>query len=242
MLIYPAVDLRDGVCVRLLQGRFDAQTVYDTDPFARLAAFEADGARWTHIVDLDGAKAGHPVQHTLIGRLSGASRLKIQAGGGVRTRQDVERLLNLGVSRVVVGSAAVSQPDQVRGWISDFGRDRICLALDVRAKGRGYDVATHGWTKGAGVDLYAALDQYPDGLLRHLLVTDVARDGALTGPNVELVKELIARHPELHVQASGGVATLQDLTELSRIGSAGAIVGRALYEGRFSLPEALDAG
>lgn len=242
MLIYPAVDLRGGVCVRLLQGRFDAQTVYDLDPFARLAAFEASGARWAHIVDLDGAKAGSPVQHELIGRLSGASRLKIQAGGGVRTRRDVERLLNLGVSRVVVGSAAVSRPDEVRGWIEDFGRDRICLALDVKAKGRGFEVAVHGWTQGGGVDLFDALDRYPDKVLRHLLVTDVSRDGALTGPNFELIKTLVARRPEVQLQASGGVAQLDDLKALNKAGSAGAIVGRALYEGRFTLEEAIDAG
>jgi phosphoribosylformimino-5-aminoimidazole carboxamide ribotide isomerase len=242
VLIYPAVDLREGVCVRLMQGRFDEATVYDLDPFARLAAFEAAGAAWAHVVDLDGAKAGGPVQHRLIGRLAGASRLKIQAGGGVRTRADVERLLNLGVSRVVVGSAAVSRPEEVKGWISDFGRDRVCLALDVRARGAGFEVATHGWTKGAGVSLDAALDAYPDAAARHILVTDVSRDGALTGPNLDLIKWLVARRPELKVQASGGVARLDDLRVLSKAGSAGAIVGRALYEGRFTLQEALRAG
>jgi phosphoribosylformimino-5-aminoimidazole carboxamide ribotide isomerase len=243
VLIYPAVDLRNGVCVRLMQGRFDQATVYDLDPFARLAAFEASGARWAHIVDLDGAKAGRPAQHRLIGRLAGASRLRIQAGGGVRAREDVERLLNLGVSRVVVGSAAVSRPDEVRGWISDFGRDRICLALDVRAGGAGFEVAVHGWQTGAGVDLFDVLSAYPDSVLRHLLVTDVARDGALTGPNLDLIRKLVARRPEVQLQASGGVAQRADLRTLAKSGASGAIVGRALYEGRFTLEEAIsDAG
>jgi phosphoribosylformimino-5-aminoimidazole carboxamide ribotide isomerase len=242
VLIYPAVDLREGACVRLMQGRFDQATLYDRDPFARLAAFEAAGSNWAHVVDLDGAKAGAPVQHRLIGRLAGASRLKIQAGGGVRARADVERLLDLGVSRVVVGSAAVSRPDQVRRWIEDFGKDRVCLALDVRAKDQAFEVAVHGWTKGAGVTLDAALDAYPDAIARHILVTDVSRDGALTGPNLALIKSLAARRPELQVQASGGVAALEDLPALKAVGAAGAIVGRALYEGRFTLEEALRAG
>jgi phosphoribosylformimino-5-aminoimidazole carboxamide ribotide isomerase len=242
VLIYPAIDLREGACVRLLHGRFDAMTTYDRNPFARLAAFEAEGAAWVHVVDLDGAKAGHPVQHELIGRLSGASRLKVQAGGGVRTAHDVERLLTLGASRVVVGSAAVSKPFEVRSWIRDFGPDRICLALDVRPVGAAFEVAVHGWTRGSNQDLWKTLSFYPDGGVRHVLATDVSRDGALTGPNLDLVRALVRRRPELRVQASGGVANLSDLPELAKAGAAGAIVGRALYEGRFSLAEAIGAG
>jgi phosphoribosylformimino-5-aminoimidazole carboxamide ribotide isomerase len=242
MLIYPAIDLREGVCVRLMQGRFDAVTTYDRDPFARLAAFESEGARWAHIVDLDGAKAGRPVQHDLIGRLSGASRLKVQAGGGVRSEHDVERLLTAGASRVVVGSAAISKPYEVRNWLREFGRDRICLALDVRASGSAWEVAVHGWTRGSKVDLWKSLDHYPDAAVRHVLVTDVSRDGALTGPNLDLIRAILRRRPELQLQASGGVAQLSDLTALAKAGAAGAIVGRALYEGRFGLAEAIGAG
>ena len=131
---------------------------------------------------------------------------------------------------------------QVRRWIEDFGRDRVCLALDVRPKDQAFEVAVHGWTQGAGVMLDAALDRYPDTIARHVLVTDVSRDGALTGPNLALIKRLAARRPELQVQASGGVATLEDLPALKAAGAAGAIVGRALYEGRFTLQEALRAG
>jgi phosphoribosylformimino-5-aminoimidazole carboxamide ribotide isomerase len=242
MLIYPAIDLREGVCVRLLHGRFDAQTTYDRDPFARLAAFEAEGAQWAHIVDLDGAKAGHPVQHELIGRLSASSRLKVQAGGGIRTERDVERLLNLGVSRVVVGSAAVSRPFEVRNWIRDFGADRVCLAIDVRPVGSAFEVAVHGWQRGSNQDLWKTLAAYPDTAARHILVTDVSRDGALTGPNLDLIRALVRRRPDLQVQASGGVAKLSDIPELVKSGAAGAIVGRALYEGRFGLAEAIGAG
>lgn len=241
MLIYPAIDLRAGECVRLLHGRFDAVTRYDTDPFARLAAFAGAGANWVHVVDLDGAEAGSPRQHALVGELASSTAAKIQTGGGVRERADVERLLEAGAARVVVGSAAVKRPDDVRAWIADFGLDRLCVALDVKTDGAEPEVAVHGWTKSSGLTLAAALDLYAEGALRHVLITDVSRDGALTGPNLHLLADVIRRRPDLAVQASGGVATLADLPALAEIGAAGAIVGRALYEGRFTLEQALAA-
>lgn len=241
MLIYPAIDLRAGECVRLLHGRFDAVTRYDADPFARLAAFAEAGAAWVHVVDLDGAEAGAPRQHALIGALARATGAKIQTGGGVREREDVERLLGAGAARVVVGSAAAKRPDEVRDWITEFGVEQVCAALDVTTDGPEPEVATHGWTQGSGLTLSTALAFYPEGALKHVLITDVGRDGALTGPNLALLAGVIAARPDLAVQASGGVATLADLPALSGIGAAGAIVGRALYEGRFTLEEALAA-
>ncbi len=241
MIVYPAIDLKDGVCVRLMHGRFDAVTRYDESPGARLAAFAAEGADWVHIVDLDGAEAGRAVQHILIGELAGAVDVRIQSGGGVRTTDDVAALLDAGVARVVVGSLAVSQPETVRGWLERFGADRLTLAVDVKAEGDRWIPALRGWTEAAGCDLWQALDQYPDGTARHLLVTDVGRDGALTGPNIDLLSEIVRRRPDLKVQASGGVAQLADLTAAAAAGCDGAIVGRALYEGRFTLAEALKA-
>ena len=242
MLIYPAIDLKDGAGVRLSQGRFDAVTVYDEDPAVRLAAFAAAGATWVHMVDLDGAKAGEPVQYELIGRLAKDAGVKLQVGGGVRSRADVERLLDAGISRVVVGSAAVQRPDEVRQWLADLGLESICLALDVKEAGPSYEVAVRGWTEGSGLTLEAALDLYPEGTLRHILVTDVSRDGILAGPNVPLLSSVVERRPDLALQASGGVATLEDLKVLSAAGADGAIVGRAIYEGRFTVEEALNAG
>jgi phosphoribosylformimino-5-aminoimidazole carboxamide ribotide isomerase len=242
VLIYPAIDLKDGQCVRLMQGRFDAVTVYDDDPFKRLAAFREAGAAWTHIVDLDGALAGEPAQHELIGRLAATSGAKIQTGGGVRARADVERLLAAGASRVVVGSAAVQRPDEVRQWIATVGVEQVCLALDVRASDKGWEVALRGWTEGSGMTLAQALALYPVGGVRHVLITDVSRDGALTGPNLALLSETVALRPDLAIQASGGVAELTDLKALKKTGAAGTIVGRALYEGKFTLQEALSAG
>lgn len=241
MIVYPAIDLRAGVCVRLMHGRFDQVTQYDDRPAARLATFAAAGARWVHIVDLDGAEAGQAVQHRLIAELAGAVEVSIQSGGGVRSRADVEALLNAGVSRVVVGSLAVAAPQTVLDWLDEFGADRITLAIDVKADRSGYVPALKGWTEAAEVDLWAALDRYPPGAARHLLVTDVGRDGALTGPNLDLLAEIRSRRPDLRVQASGGIATLADLAAARELGCDGAIVGRALYEGRFTLQQALKA-
>ena len=242
MLILPAIDLRQGVCVRLLHGRFDAVTRYDDDPGARLAAFEAAGAEWTHIVDLDGAQAGTPVQHDLIGSLARSSGVRIQAGGGVRTADDVARLLDAGAERVVVGSAAVRDPAEVIGWLERFGPDHLTIALDVRLTDAGPMVATSGWTAGSGVSLWDAIKRLQAGSPRHLLVTDISRDGALEGPNLDLTTDILARHPDHALQASGGVSRLDDLAALRAVGAPAAIIGRALYEGRFTLEEAIGAG
>lgn len=241
MIVYPAIDLREGVCVRLMHGRFDAVTRYDDDPVARLAAFAAAGATWAHVVDLDGAEAGRAVQHALIGDLARAVDIRIQSGGGVRSVADVAALIDAGVARVVVGSLAVSQPETVADWLRRFGPDRITLAIDVKADGDRWVPALKGWTEAAEVDLWTALDRYPPNLARHLLVTDVGRDGALTGPNLDLLGEIVRRHPDLKVQASGGVSSLADLAAARAIGCDGAIVGRALYEGCFTVSDAIAA-
>ena len=242
MLIYPAIDLRAGVCVRLMHGRFDQVTQNDENPAARLAAFVAEGADWVHVVDLDGAEAGRAVQHELIGALASGTTAKIQSGGGVRSVEDVERLLEAGVTRVVVGSLAVTKPDDVAGWLKRFGPERLTLAFDVRVDDKGVPTPSlKGWTEAAGFDLWAALDRYPAGTLSHVLITDVGRDGALTGPNLELLAQVRLGRPDLKVQASGGVSSLEDLVGAKAIGCDGAIVGRAIYEGRFTTAQAIAA-
>lgn len=233
MLIIPAIDLIAGGCVRLRQGAFDDVSRYG-DPLEHMAEFARAGARLVHIVDLDGARAGRPVQTDVIRRLA-RSGVAIQCGGGVRTREDVEALLEAGAARVVVGSLAATAPHLTLDWIAEFGAERICCAFDVR----GDEVRTHGWTAGAGVALDALLDAFPPSTLRHALVTDIARDGELSGPNVALVERLARSRPDLAVQASGGVAALDDLDRLREAGAAGAVIGRALYEGRFTLEAAL---
>jgi phosphoribosylformimino-5-aminoimidazole carboxamide ribotide isomerase len=242
MIVYPAIDLRGGKCVRLMHGRFDQVTEYDPDPVARLTAFADEGAEWVHVVDLDGAEAGRAVQHDLIGRLAATRLAHIQSGGGVRSVEDVERLLTAGVSRVVVGSLAVTKPEAVAEWLARFGPERLTLAFDVRVGEDGVPTpALKGWTEAAGFDLWTAIDRYPAGTLSHVLVTDVGRDGALTGPNLDLLAEVVRRRPELKVQASGGVASVSDITAARDVGCDGAITGRAIYEGRFTVSQAIEA-
>ena len=241
MLIYPAIDLKDGVCVRLMHGDFAQVTHYDQQPAARLTTFAAEGAEWIHIVDLDGAEAGEARQHALIGELTQAIDVKVQSGGGVRSADDVKKLLDAGVSRVVVGSLAVTQPEAVATWLETFGVERITLALDVKIEDGVPVPALKGWTQSSGMTLWEALDRYPKGTAKHLLVTDVGRDGALTGPNLDLLAEIRSRRPDLVLQASGGVSSLDDIAAVKALGCHGAIVGRALYENCFSLPEAIAA-
>lgn len=238
MLILPAIDLMGGVCVRLKQGRFDDVTTYG-DPAEQLAAFADAGAEWVHVVDLDGARAGKPMQTELLRRLAAVARVRIQCGGGVREWGHVQTLIDSGVARVVVGSAALRRPNEVAHWLSSFGPERICCAFDVRRGEGGYEVVVDGWATGGGRSLNQALDAYAPGSLKHILVTDVSRDGILGGPNAELIASIAAARPELAVQASGGVASLSDIAALRTTGAAGAIVGRALYERRFSLEDAL---
>lgn len=239
MLIIPAIDLMDGRCVRLLHGDFERATRYG-DPLEQLAEFERAGAQWAHIVDLNGAKNGARRQSALIARLAASSRVQLQCGGGVRTRDDLVALFDASVARVVVGSAAAKAHAEVNRWIEEFGAEKICCAFDVRADGESvWRVTTDGWVKDAGVMLDDALAAYPEGDLKHVLITDISRDGALTGPNVALLKSVVEKRPDLRVQASGGVSSLDDLDALAAAGADAVIIGRALYERKFTLEAAL---
>ena len=234
MIILPAVDLIGGKVVRLEQGRFDAVTTYATNPTDALRQFAEAGAEWAHVVDLDGARAGMPVQADLICELARTVPLKLQVAGGYREHSQLARVFNAGVARVVVGSLAVKNPVLVRDWIDEFGPDRITLSLDVRLMDSVPMVATFGWTEDSGRSLYDVAGEFPNA--RHLLVTDIGRDGMLQGPNFELYDQIADRLPDMKVQASGGVSTL---TDLERLRTDGAIIGKALWEGRIALEEAL---
>ena len=239
MILYPAIDLIDGRCVRLSQGDFARETVYAEDPAAAIARFATEGAAWAHIVDLDGAKAKEPRQHALLATLANSAKLKLQVAGGVRTPAHVATLLNAGVSRVVVGSLAVNDPPAFTALLDQFGPEKLTLALDVRLSGKHAMVATHGWTEGSGQTLDHVLRQFP--AVHHLLVTDIGRDGMLTGPNLPLIEAIADTWPTVALQASGGVAKLHDFGHLKQAGAAGAIVGKALWEGRFTVKQAVHA-
>ncbi|HET7202763.1 MAG TPA: 1-(5-phosphoribosyl)-5-[(5-phosphoribosylamino)methylideneamino] imidazole-4-carboxamide isomerase [Steroidobacteraceae bacterium] len=237
--LIPAIDLRDGKCVRLYQGRFDAETVYDADPSRVLTRYRALGARCVHVVDLDGARDGSQGNRAAIERLAHRfPDVSLQVGGGIRSREVAANLLALGVARVVIGSAAVSRPADVQAWMRDFGADRVVLAFDVRLDAHGTPrLTTHGWEAQTEASLWAAVADYLAHHAKHVLCTDVARDGALSGPNVALYTEAAQRFPAIEWQASGGVASGADLRALADTGAAAVISGRALLEERIPVEE-----
>lgn len=232
MQLIPAIDLRAGRCVRLEQGDFGSETGY-ASPKDVLRRYRRLGARWVHVVDLDGAREGRRVNHAVIASLAAFFLPHLQAGGGVRCASDIENLLNAGVARVVIGSAALHQPAEVTTWLQRFGRQRICLAFDVRsAPGTEPRVCTQAWQVESSVTLWQALTRYPVGSIQHVLCTDIARDGMLSGPNLELYRSAVARFPGIAWQASGGVRSAADLAALRTIGVTATVSGKALLEER----------
>lgn len=239
-IIYPAIDLLGGQCVRLHKGDYDAVTTYG-DPLVRVQAFHQAGARWLHLVDLGGAKDPAARQLPLIKEIVAATPLKVQTGGGIRTAQDVADLLEAGVERVVIGSLAVKQPDDVAALFQQYGGGRITLALDVLLNDDGVPMlAISGWREKTTIPLDDMIKRFmPEGLA-HILCTDIGRDGTMTGPNEGLYVRLKESYPALHIQASGGVHHLDDLLSLQKQGIDGAIVGKAIYEGAVDLAAAVD--
>lgn len=242
MKIYPAIDLIDGHCVRLYQGRYDEVTQYQHDPVELALRYQQDGAELLHVVDLNAAKDGNAAQLEVIAHLAAALSIPLQTGGGVRTVADVQARFDAGCHRVAVGSVAVSEPEVFRSWLSRFGAERMVAALDVRRDAAGiWRPAVRGWREDSAQNLFELLDYFSQAGLRHVLCTDIARDGALNGANAQLYQELCAHFPNLHIQASGGVGNLAELSPLASTGAAAVIVGKALFEGRFALPEAIQA-
>ncbi|WP_438480588.1 1-(5-phosphoribosyl)-5-[(5-phosphoribosylamino)methylideneamino]imidazole-4-carboxamide isomerase [Oleiharenicola lentus] len=240
MIIYPAIDLRGGRVVRLTEGKFDQEKSYGTDPLAVAREFKAAGAEWLHVVDLDGAKDPLKRQIELVEQIARGSGLRMQTGGGIRDEAQVSTLIAAGAERVIVGSLAVKNPALVKGWLVKFGPERIILSPDVRLDADGIPrIAAVGWQESTGVALDDFLNDYVAAGLAHILCTDISRDGKLTGPNSALYAQLVKKFPTLQIQASGGVSSLEDLRVLKTTGSTGAIVGRALYEKKFTLQEAL---
>lgn len=237
--LYPAIDVRGGRVVRLAQGDYARETTYGDDPLAAAQAYANQGAQWLHLVDLDAARAGGYTLAPLLRQLRASTGLLVQTGGGVRSREDVAALLDAGASRVVIGSLSVREPERVLGWLAEFGTEHITVALDARQDDAGvWQLPIHGWTEGSGVALDALAVRYADAGLKHLLCTDIARDGMLTGPNFALYRHLVALLPQVQVQASGGVHAVTDVSEAKAAGCGGIVLGRALLEGRFTLEQA----
>ncbi len=239
-IVYPALDIREGRVVRLLQGDYAQQTTYGDDPLPRAQAFAAAGASWMHLVDLDAARGGGYTLAPLLSSIASQAGLKVQTGGGVRSRDDVARILDAGATRVVVGSVSVREPDTVIGWLREFGPERLTIALDARQAEDGrWLLPVHGWTETAEDTLDVLAQRYAEAGMQHLLCTDIARDGMLSGPNIDLYRHLAARLPGVAVQASGGVRDADDIAQAKAVGCGGAILGKALLEGRMTLEGAL---
>jgi phosphoribosylformimino-5-aminoimidazole carboxamide ribotide isomerase len=235
MDILPAIDLRGGRCVRLEQGDFKKEKVFDEDPVAVARRFEAEGAEWLHVVDLDGAREGRPQNLDTIDAMIRTVKISVEVGGGIRTTQAVAEMLDAGAQRVVVGTRAVREPEWLREVAEQFP-GRIALGLDAR---EGL-VAVEGWGKQTGRSAARTLKRFQDLTLAAIVYTDIARDGMMSGPNVEATAALVKAGP-FPVIASGGVTTVEDIRRLKAAGAAGAIIGRALYEGKLTLKAALEA-
>lgn len=233
--VYPAVDISGGRCVRLLQGRFGTETVYSDDPVEVAVGFCKAGARWLHIVDLDGAKTGVAENRELVLEAVARASCPVQAGGGLRTLADVEEVLAAGASRAVLGTTAMEDLEALRAACDRYG-ERIAVSLDAR----GGELSSHGWTVGTGIEVLEAVRVFEDAGVARFIYTDVTRDGTMMGPNLDGLQRL-AGHTSLPVTASGGIAKLEELRSvagLRALGVDGAIVGKALYEGKFSVGEA----
>jgi phosphoribosylformimino-5-aminoimidazole carboxamide ribotide isomerase len=240
MDLYPAIDLRDGQCVRLIQGDFDRETVYGDDPVGQARVFADAGTPWIHVVDLDAARSGDPINRPVVAAIAGSVGTPVQTGGGVRDEMAAEALFEVGVARVVIGTAALEQPELVHRLATRWP-GRVAVGLDVR----GAEVAVHGWREGTGKQLLEVVREFEDSGVAALVVTQIEVDGVGAGPDLETYGALLAE-TELDVIASGGVGSLdhlRDLTALEVDGRelAGVIVGRALYDGAFTIDDALAA-
>lgn len=231
--IIPAMDLIGGKCVRLTQGDFSRKTVYSDDPLETAKRFEAAGLQRLHIVDLDGARTGTPANLHILKRVAAGTSLTIDFGGGIKTESDVAAVFGTGASIVTVGSVAAKQPELFLSWVEKFGGDKILLGADTK-KGK---VAIDGWQTRTAIPILAFLRNFAERGVANAFVTDIDRDGAMTGPSLKLYRQITAAVQKINLIASGGVTSIDDIDQLERIGCAGVIVGKAFYENRIKLED-----
>lgn len=236
--IIPAIDLRAGTVVRLRQGDYAQQTSYGVAPLVLARRYAEDGATWLHVVDLDGARDGTLANLKVIEAIA-QGLMAVQAGGGVRGEDDLQRLFDAGVSRVVVGSLAVREPTRMCEWLARFGAERLCIALDTRRIDGVWRLPSEGWTRTGSGTLDELAQRYADAGARHVLCTDIDRDGMASGPNVDLYRHLATSFPSLRVIASGGARDVRDVRAVREAGARGVVLGRSLLEGSLVLAEAL---
>ena len=231
--IIPAIDILDGKCVRLSQGDYDRKTIYNEDPLEVAKLFEAYGLQRLHLVDLDGARAHHIVNHKVLERIALHTTLTIDFGGGLKSDMDLDIAFESGADMITGGSIAVKSPAVMHRWIETYGSDRIILGADA-IDGK---IAVSGWTEDSGLDLFQFIEHWKGKGINKVISTDISRDGMLTGPAIALYQEILAKIPGIYLIASGGVGSLQDLLDLEKSGVPSVIVGKAIYEGKITLEE-----
>ena len=233
--LIPAIDIIDGKCVRLTKGDYEQKTVYG-DPLEMALNFERIGYRRLHVVDLDGAKSRHIVNVSMLHRLASETKLTIDFGGGIKTDDDIEKAFNSGAAMVTVGSVAVTQPELFHRWLQKYGSERIILGADVR---QGL-ISINGWKEDSSEELLPFLKRYIDMGVKNVLCTEISKDGTLSGPAINLYKEVMADYPSLHLIASGGVSSMDDIVCLNDAGIPAVVFGKAIYEGKINLNELWD--
>ena len=234
--LIPAIDIIDGQCVRLTKGDYDQKTVYRDSPAEVAKEFEQKGFKRLHIVDLDGAKSKHIVNDEVLRRITTETNLTVDFGGGIKTDEDIEKAFSAGAAMVTVGSIAVTQPELFIGWLEKYGADRMILGADVR-NGK---ISINGWKEDSAEDLLPFLRKYIDAGVKTVLCTEISKDGTLQGPAIELYKEVMTAYPTLHLIASGGVSSIDDIKALDRAGIPAVVFGKAIYEGKINLNELWD--
>lgn len=231
MQIIPAIDIIDGKCVRLSQGDYAQKTIYNENPLEVAKQFEVAGLKRLHLVDLDGAKASHIVNHKTLGEISKHTKLQIDFGGGIKTDADIQLAFDCGANQITAGSIAVKSRDTVLHWLDKYGAEKIILGADVKDE----MIAVSGWQENSSINLFGFLKDYVAHGIQYVICTDISKDGMLQGSSIELYKKILKEFPSLKLIASGGVSDLDELKVLSEAGLHGAIIGKAIYEGKISL-------
>jgi phosphoribosylformimino-5-aminoimidazole carboxamide ribotide isomerase len=234
--LIPAIDIIGGQCVRLTKGDYDQKTVYCDSPAEMAKEFEKIGFKRLHVVDLDGAKSKHIVNEQVLEAITTQTQLTVDFGGGIKTDEDIEKAFAAGASMVTIGSIAVTNPDLFMGWLEKYGVERIILGADVR-HGK---ISINGWKEDSSEDLLPFLKKYVDAGVRNVLCTEISKDGTLAGPAIELYQSMMAAYPELHLIASGGVSSIDDIKALEDAGIPAVVFGKAIYEGKINLNELWD--
>lgn len=235
--LIPAIDIIDGQCVRLTKGDYDQKTIYSNSPATMAKEFEQLGFKRLHMVDLDGAKSKHIVNSQVLRQCAAETHLCIDFGGGIKTDDDIQKAFDCGAQMVTVGSVAVTHPDLFMGWLEKYGAERMILGADVR-HGK---ISINGWKEDSTEDLLPFLKKYVDAGVRNVLCTEISKDGTLQGPAVSLYCEVMEAYPQLHLIASGGVSSKEDIDALDRAGIPAVVFGKAIYEGRIDLRELINS-